>query len=244
MQKFNYEEPQAVDDSIYWIGFHDKKANLHCNPYLLIDEQDIIIFDPGSITHFPKVARKIFDLVDPGKINYMVVSHPDPDVCSNMAIMEEIIDNPALKIITHTKSARLLQHFGLQSEYYLVDQHNFQINFKNGRTMQFVDADFLHAPGAITTFDQKSGALFSSDIFGAVSDDWNLFMESEKDLEKMKPFHQEYMPSNQILRRYLEQIKKLEIKKILPQHGSVIKGEYIKKAIDYLYNLSCGYDLK
>jgi flavorubredoxin len=59
----------------------------------------------------------------------------------------------------------------------------------------------------------------------------------------MASFHQAYMPSNQVLKKCLEKIEKLDIDRILPQHGSVIEGGDIAVAIDYLKALPCGIDL-
>jgi len=38
-------------------------------------------------------------------------------------------------------------------------------------------------------------------------------------------------------------LEKLEIEHILPQHGSIIEGDDIKKAIDCLKSLKCGVDV-
>ena len=41
MAVINYEDAVAITDDIYWVGFHDQDTNLHCNPYLFIDDQDV-----------------------------------------------------------------------------------------------------------------------------------------------------------------------------------------------------------
>ena len=37
-----------------------------------------MLFDPGSIPDFPRVMRKIIDLVNPRDISWIVTSHQDP----------------------------------------------------------------------------------------------------------------------------------------------------------------------
>jgi flavorubredoxin len=59
----------------------------------------------------------------------------------------------------------------------------------------------------------------------------------------MTGFHQAYMPSNTILRPAMEHLETMDIQCILPQHGSVIEGEDVKRAIDFLKELPCGIDL-
>jgi len=242
MTKRNYDDAVAITRDIYWIGFYDKQANLHCNPYLLIDEHDAILFDPGSIPHFSIVMRKVIDLISPSEINYIVAAHQDPDVCGNLAVVEDVIDNKNLKIVAHTNTIRLIRHYGVRTEFYPVEKHDYQLGLKSGRKIDFIFTPFLHSPGAIMTYDSKSRSLFTSDVFGAISSEWELFGKDDY-LEAMKVWHQTYMPSNQILANCMQKLKKLEIDRILPQHGSVLEGERVAKAIDYLADLPCGIDL-
>jgi len=239
----NYDNALAVTREIYWVGFYDEESSLHCNPYLLInDDGDVVLFDPGSIPHFPIVMRKIVDTVNPKEISHIIVSHQDPDVCGNLAVVEDIIDNPDLKIAAHTNSIRLLRHYGLKTDFYAVDEHEFQLTLQNGRVLDFLFTPYLHSPGAIVTYDRQSKSLFSADIFGAVSIKWSLFGKGDI-LDHITVFHQIYMPGREILRNCMNQLEKLQIERILPQHGSIIEGGLIHKAIEHLKGLPCGLDL-
>lgn len=242
MKNLDFDEAIAVTRDIHWVGFHDKEANLHCNPYLLIDDQDVVLFDPGSIPHFPVVMRKIIDLVNPGEITHIVVSHQDPDVCGNLAVLEDVISNPDLKIVAHTNTIRLIRHYGVSSGYYAVEQNDNKLHLASGRELQFLFTPYLHSPGAIVTYDTKTKSVFTSDIFGAISDDWSLF-KSENYLEPMRIWHQTYMPSNRILANCMKRLSKLDIDRILPQHGSVLEQDQAQKAIQFLAELPCGLDL-
>jgi flavorubredoxin len=108
--------------------------------------------------------------------------------------------------------------------------------------LEFLFTPYLHSPGAIMTYDAKTRSLFSSDVFAAISEDWNLYA-SGNFFSSMNGFHQKYMPSNVILRRGLQQLWNYQIDRILPQHGSIIEGEDVAKAIEYLQCLPCGIDL-
>jgi flavorubredoxin len=243
MKTLDFEEAIAVTRDIHWVGFYDKEANLHCNPYLLIDDPDVIVFDPGSIPHFPVVMRKVIDLVNPSDITHVMVSHQDPDVCGNLAVLEDVIGRPDLKIVAHTNTIRLLRHYGISSEYYAVEKNDYKLRLSSGRELQFLFTPYLHSPGAIVTFDTRTKSLFSSDIFGAISDDWSLF-KNENYLEPMRFWHQTYMPSNRILANCMERLKQLEIDRILPQHGSVLEHGQVEQAIQFLTDLPCGLDLQ
>lgn len=243
MKNDDVNEAVAVTREIHWVGFHDQEANLHCNPYLLIDDKEVVLFDPGSIPHFPVVMRKVIDLVNPGEITHLVVSHQDPDVCGNLAVLEDVINRTDLKIVAHTNTIRLIRHYGIRSDYYAVEKNNFTLTLSSGRELRFLFTPYLHSPGAIATYDSKTRSLFSSDIFGAISQDWSLF-KNDNFLEPMCLWHQTYMPSGRILSACMKKLSKLQIERILPQHGSILEGDQVQQAIHYLSELPCGLDLE
>ncbi len=242
MINYDYNNAIAISRDIYWVGYEEKDSSLHCNPYLLIDDKEVIFFDPGSIPDFPTIMRKVLDIIDPQCINLIVASHQDPDVCGNIAILEDVIVNNNLKFAVHSNTGRLTDHYGIVSENYLVDKNDYKYTLKSGRVLEFIYAPYLHSPGAIATYDKKSKTLFSGDIFGGVSSEWKLFADKNF-LENMKAFHQLYMPSNQILKNFINKLNNYEIDRILSQHGSIIEGDDVKKAIDFLRDLPCGIDL-
>lgn len=239
----DYDNTAAVTRDIHWVGYYDREAHLHCNPYLLIDEKEVVLFDPGSIPHFPIVMRKVIDLVNPRNISLIVTSHQDPDVCGNLAVVEDVVERPDLKIAAHGYAVRLIRHYGLRSEFYPVEEHDFKFTLQSGRVLEFIHTPYLHAPGAVMTYDRRTRSLFSGDIFGAVSREWSLFA-GDNFLEPMGDFHRVYMPSNSILKHCMEGLEQYELDRILPQHGSILEGENIRKALDYLKALPCGLDLR
>jgi flavorubredoxin len=172
----------------------------------------------------------------------VVVSHQDPDVCGSLAVLEEVINKENLQIIAHTNTIRLIRHYGLKSRYYAVDQHDFRYALPSGRVFEFLFTPYLHSPGAIMTYDAQSRSLFTSDVFGAISDNWALFASADN-LESMKAWHQAYMPSNTLLKNCMHRLEVMEIDRLLPQHGSIFEEDNVILAIDYLKQLPCGLDL-
>lgn len=238
----NYDEAVAITRDIHWVGFHDRQRNVHCNPYLLIDEQDVVFFDPGSIPDFAVIMRKVIDLVNPEKITFVVASHQDPDVCGNLPVLEDVINRAELRIVAHGNTVRLIRHYGLRSDFYAVEDEHFKLTLKSGRTLEFLHTPYLHSPGAVMTYDTRTRSLFTSDLFGAISQEWSLFAQGDF-LTPMKPWHQAYMPGNRLLASCMDRIARLPLDRILPQHGSVLEGPQIAQAVAYLRDLPCGMDL-
>ncbi len=241
----DYNEPIKVAEGVYWVGFYDEKANFHCNPYLLIDGSEAILIDPGSIPHFPVVARKVFSLVKPKQITKIILHHQDPDLCASVPIFEDLIARSDMKIVLHPRAGFLVWHYGVKSEFINIDEKQ-TIEFGDGRKLKFVNAPYLHTPGVFMTYDEKTKTLFSSDLFGAFSKpDWSLYANVDAYLEEMAAFHAPYMPSKEILAHTMSKLEKMDIDMICSQHGSIISGkENVKKAITFLKNLDCGDYLK
>ncbi len=232
----------AVTREIRWVGFFEDAGRLRCNPYLLIDEDEAVLFDPGSIPDFPVVMRKIIDQINPGAISVIVISHQDPDVCGNLAVVEDVVERDDLRIAGHINTIRLVQHQDLKSSFYPVEQNDYRLTLNSGRVLEFIHMPYLHSPGAIATYDPKTKTLFTGDVFGAIGKAESLFA-GKTFLKDMESFHQAYMPGNKILRRAMQRFEAMEIDRILPQHGCVIEGSQVQEAIAYLKELPCGCDL-
>ncbi|MBT6229364.1 MAG: MBL fold metallo-hydrolase, partial [Candidatus Scalindua sp.] len=172
-----YDETMAhnIVDGIYWVGFADRKAGFSNNPYILDDGEDVILFDPGSRApeHFNIVKEKVCSVVKPERINYIVAHHQDPDLCASIPLFEKIVD-PRVKIITPTRAAPFMRYYDSISEIIPVEDGE-TLSLKSGRVITFVHTPYVHFAGSMVTYDAKTKTVFSSDIFGAFSIDWNLY---------------------------------------------------------------------
>ena len=184
----------------------------------------------------------MIDLIPPQSITGVVISHQDPDVCGNLAVIEDIVENPELKIYAHINTIRLIAHLGLSGQLTDVSGINYQLRLSGGRVLEFIPLPYLHSPGAIATYDVRSKSLFSGDVFGAIGANNELF-SSDGLPQSMDSFHQAYMPSNVVLRPAMEKFSTMQIERILPQHGAIIEGDDVAVAIEHLRTLPCGIDL-
>ncbi|AFM42295.1 diguanylate cyclase (GGDEF) domain-containing protein [Desulfosporosinus acidiphilus SJ4] len=225
-----------IAEDIFWVGGSDQEGGLHCNPYLLIDGDEAVLIDPGSVLDFDYVFENVCSIVPLAKIKYIVLHHQDPDLCASVPLFEQ--KGAVFEVVTHWRTQTIVKYYGIKSKYYSVNEHDFRLTLKSGRVLGFVQTPYLHFPGAIATYDYSSKTLFSSDLFGAFSYGWSLYA-GEDYLEKMKTFHEHYMPSNDILRPVMEVFLGMDISMIAPQHGSIIRNN-VTKYIKALRDLECG----
>ena len=246
----DYEGVVEIENGVYWVGFYDKQAGLHCNPYLIIDNDEALVIDGGSRPDFATVMMKILQTgVAPDQIVALLYQHYDPDLCGSIPNFESLIKNKDLEIISASENLMFIRHYSAKSDLVSLSKLGFQYKFSSGRTLEFIKTPYSHSGGSIVTFDTASGILFSSDLFGSLGTEWELYLTLKPEcidcinLEKcpggktncpirdILNFHKALMPSKKALQYSIEQILKVPFKMIAPQHGSIIKDKEIMRYV-------------
>lgn len=234
-----YLQPVEIAEGIYWVGFVDKGAGLHCNPYLIVEGDEAVLIDGGSRGDFSTVMLKILRAgVNPKNISRLIYHHADPDLCGNIPHLEAIIENPDLKIISHKENNTFINYYSSLTPKQCIEDLEYRFEFATGRTLRFILTPYAHTPGNFITYDEKTKTLFSSDIFGSYDRIWELYLNLEDNCHDCKPlafkddtkcpiygiidFHQKIMNSAASLRYALDRIEELDIELVAPQHGSLI----------------------
>ncbi len=226
---------------IYWIGASTDSA-FRCNSYLIKNNKEAILIDPGGRDAFAQVKRSIQTIMDPAGITALILSHQDPDIAASMFDWIEL--NPSIQIISSPRTHLLLPHYG-KLEYNSFDnEENNHYSLSEESELYFVPAPFLHFPGAFVTYDKTSNFLFTGDIWSSLDTNWKMFVESfSQHVSQMDLFHKDYMSTGIAARGFIRSLVNLEIEAILPQHGSIIGKDHIQSAFLYLENLECGIDI-
>ncbi|MDR2022521.1 MAG: MBL fold metallo-hydrolase [Hungatella sp.] len=240
-QDLNYNEYVKIAEGVYWVGFFDENAGLHCNPYLIADGDEAVLIDSGSREDFSTVMLKVMRTgVSPGRISRLIYQHYDPDLCGNIPHIETLINSEDLKIISHHENNIFINYYSVSTPKQCIEQLGFHFEFASGRRLEFIRTPYSHSPGSFVTYDVKTKILFSSDIFGSYDHNWSLFTLIGHECRDCTPrkicpitqkvcqikgiinFHQRNMPSKKALEYALERIEKLDISLIAPQHGSIL----------------------
>ena len=236
----DYNEYVEIADGIYWVGFYDDMAGLHCNPYLIVDGDEAVLIDSGSRNDFSTVMLKIMRTgTDLRNIKRLIYQHYDPDLCGNIPHMEALIGGENLKILSHKENNIFINYYSTKSVKECVEELGLHYKFSSGRELLFIRIPYSHSPGSFVTYDTKTKVLFSSDLFGSYDADWSLFspvcekcadctpVEICPDMKKscqiigVWDFHRRVMTSTKALHFALRQIKGLDLSMIAPQHGSI-----------------------
>ncbi len=230
---------RSTGREVDWIGSLQDTI-FHCNAYLLRSGKQTYLIDPGGREHFPQVRDRVSKLMKPSEVTHIIVHHQDPDLCASIPLWLEI--NPGITVLTHSRAAVLLPHYGFPSER-VTPIDGGQFTLAEGE-LHFIPAPFLHFPGAFATYDTTTGFLFSGDIFAALSSDWKLAVENlDEHLGLMELFHIDYMANNRAARGFLDNLGDRRVSAILPQHGSIIRQADVGAAFSWLRELPCGLDI-
>lgn len=229
-----------IGERVWWVGQYLPDDLFQCNAYLIEHGEDSVLIDPGGHLTFDAVRKKVEEVVPFSKIRYFICHHQDPDITASLKLIEEVPGlNPDSVVVTHWRARELIKHYDLRMPFREIEEHGWQLDL-GGRILFFVFTPYLHFPGAFCTFDSASGIMFSSDIFGGMTRDWSLVARDESYFEDIRPFHEHYMPSREILLHGLMKMEEYPIRLIAPQHGSLIHGDLIGFVSEKLKQLDCG----
>jgi len=224
---------------VWWVGSMLPADRFQCHVYLVEQGDQSVLIDPGSALIADVVIRKVDSIVGVDHVRWLVCSHQDPDIIGALPALHDRGLHPDAKIVTHWRDEALIVHSGTALPFWRIEEHNWRLPLKD-RTLQFRFTPYVHFAGAFCTFDEVSGTLFSSDLFGGFSADLSLYASSMAYFESMRAFHEHYMPSREILAHALDQLRDLPMRRIAPQHGQIIPEELIAPLIGQLQQLECG----
>ncbi len=226
---------------IYWVGavdwdvrdFHGYSTykGTTYNAFLIVDKK-VTLFDTVKRSHMDELLHNIRAIIDPAKIDYLVVNHVEMDHSGSLPAMMDII-KPEKLFCSPMGQKALLDHFHREDWPYEVVKSGTEISLGK-RTIQFIETRMLHWPDSMFSYIKEDGILFSSDAFGqhyATSERY----DDEVDLSVVLQESSKYYAN--ILYLYAPLIKKLlasvatmnlDIKMIAPDHGVIWRTHHNK----------------
>jgi diguanylate cyclase (GGDEF)-like protein len=233
------QQPFELAPGVWWVGCHQADDSFQAHAYLVVNGSNSVLIDPGGRRTFPETLRKIRQIIPFESIRYFVCQHQDPDITASLIEIDAMAKHPDAVIVTHWRAQMLMKEYGLALPFLCVEKNDWKLDL-GGRMLKFVFTPYAHFPGAFCTFDETSRVLFSSDLFGGFTEGFKLFAEDESYFEAMRPFHEHYIASNEVLVHAVGKIRQLPLTMICPQHGRIIPAKLTDYMYDRLISLDCG----
>lgn len=231
MKKYNI--PQLSKD-VYSVGVKDWNRRIFdsliplpqgttYNSYLIKGKEKTALIDTVNPGFEKELVQKINQVSDAKNIDFLIMNHAEPDHAGTIPVIMN--ESKKAMLITTEKGAKMAQTFyDIQLNRIKVVKQDEKLDL-GGKTLQFIDAPWLHWPETMFSYLIEDKILFSCDFFGAhtaagIYDD---------DVDELIPFAMRYygeimMPFNRMGNNAIEKIKDLKIEIIAPSHGPIYKN--------------------
>jgi flavorubredoxin len=219
-------------------------AAVQTNQHLIIHEKGGMILDPGGHKVYAKVLSDTMAQLGGGKLEYVFLSHQDPDIVA--AINGWLMTTDAIGYAS-SLWIRFIPHFGLDrlvaDRLKPIPDQGMKLDL-HGLPLVILPAHFLHSPGNFQVYDPISKILYSGDLGASVNDGFQMVTDFEAHVPFMEGFHRRYMSSRRSMRAWAKMVRQLDIELIAPQHGRYFKGRaMVQRFVDWCEQLECGVDL-
>lgn len=142
------------------------------NSYLVKGSEKTALIDSVKVKFWDEHLNRLKELVDPAAIDYLIISHAEPD---HTGSIEKFLDiNPNVTIFGSDAAIDILKEIANRSFKYQVVNHGDKLSLGN-LTLTFLSVPFLHWPDSIYTYLEEEGILFSCDSFASHYPDEKLF---------------------------------------------------------------------
>ena len=162
-----------IKKGIHWVGavdwhirdFHGYSVNKGStyNSYLVLDDK-VTLFDAVKKPFKSDMLHNIYKVIDPGKIDYLVVNHVEPDHSGSIPEIMEAVKPEKVFCSSRGKKA-LLDHYHRDDWPYEVVESGQEISIGK-RTITFLETRMLHWPDSMFSYIKEESLLISSDAFG------------------------------------------------------------------------------
>lgn len=210
------------------------------NQYMVVTKNNALLMDPGGIELFATMLAAVIKQVSPDKITHLFASHQDPDIISSLGLWDQAL--PEAVLHSPWLWEGFIRHFGMDNiTFDPIPDEGSKLTLDN-TSLEFIPAHYLHSSGNFNVYDPEAKILMSGDIGAALeSIDAPLYVENfDQHVDKMKMFHQRWMPSNRAKNDWVERVSKLEIDMLCPQHGRIFKGDDVKRFLEWFSQLEVG----
>ncbi|BAK80622.1 FprA family A-type flavoprotein [Candidatus Arthromitus sp. SFB-rat-Yit] len=233
-----------IQNDLLWVGALDPELRVFdiimntpygttYNSYVIIGSEKTAVFETVKSQFFDQYIERLKEAnIDLKKIDYLVVSHTEPDHAGSVERMIELCPN--ISIVASPTAIKYLKKVANKDFKYIEATQNSSISLGD-KTLEFISAPFLHWPDTIYTYVKELKTLITCDSFGAHYCTNNIFDDSVENYEDYMDALKYYYdcifgPFKSFVLKALDKIKDLEINYVCTGHGPVLR-KHIQKVI-------------
>ena len=224
-----------LKDGITWLGVQDPNLErfdvimeteygTSYNSYFVKGENKSVLFETVKLGFYDEYIEKLSKETKIDKIDYLVVSHTEPDHVGSIEKLLDVI--PDIKIVGTKAAISYLGKIVNKPFNSMIVKDGDSIDL-GGKTLEFITAPFLHWPDTMYTYIKEDKVILTCDSFGAHYSFDELLSSKltnhDEYLESLKFYFDVIMgPFKKYVLMAINKINNLEIDMILPGHGPVL----------------------
>jgi len=190
------------------------------NAYVVKGSEKTALIDTVDPTKAEELLSNL-RMLGLGRMDYIVSHHAEQD--HSGSIPQVLAEYPSAKVVANEKCKEFLKDLLLiPDEKFLVinDGERLQLG---GRTLQFMNAPWVHWPETFITYLVEDKILFTCDFFGSHLATSDLTVKDEAHVYRAaKRYYAEIMmPFRATIRNNIEKLKTLDYRMIAPSHGPI-----------------------
>ncbi len=224
-----------ITKDIYWNGLNDRtsdlfegiwpitKTGVSYNSYVIVDEK-VALIDLVKGIKTDDFLSNLEEVVDPKKVNYVIINHMEPDHTGMIKTMQKVAPN--VIFVGSEKTKQMLEDFYQLQPNFMIVQTGDTLNLGN-HVLEFYDIPWVHWPETIATYERSSKVLFSCDAFGGFGAlGGSIFDDKYEDLEFYKEEALRYYANivakfSRFVLKAFDVLGSLDIQIIAPSHGLI-----------------------
>ncbi len=235
-----------VKEGINWVGavdwtvrdFHGYSTHKGTtyNSFLILDDK-VTLFDTVKKPFKNDMLHNIYKVIEPSKIDYLVVNHVEPDHSGSLPEIMEVVKPEKLFCSSRGKKA-LLDHYHREDWPYEVVGTGQEIGLGK-RTVQFIETRMIHWPDSMFSYVKEDALLIASDGFGqhwATSERFNDEVDSSELMaHAAKYFANILLPYSGLIQKLLAAVQQMNLKidMICPDHGLIWRKDPLQIVAAY-----------
>lgn len=226
-----------IKNNLYWVGALDPGLRVFdiimytpygttYNSYVLKGSEKTALFETVKDKTFEQYKERLVDLgIDLKTVDYIVVSHTEPDHAGSVEKMLDLAPNA--KIVGSERAVTFLKEIVNRDFEYILVEDGDTLSLGD-KTLEFYSVPMLHWPDTIYTYIKEDKTLVTCDSFGSHYSNEkilnNLNEEEEANyLEALKYYYDNIMgPFKPFVLTAIDKIRNLDIDIICPGHGPVL----------------------
>ncbi len=228
-------ETLKLRENFYWTGIVDENLRVFdiimytefgttYNSYLLKAGDKTILFETSKAKFVDEYLKKLKELTDIHKIDYLVVNHTEPDHAGSVEKLLEL--NPGMKIIATGCAIGFLKEIvnGEFTGIPVKDNERMKIGDK---TLRFMVVPNLHWPDTMYTYIEEEQILVTCDSFGSHYGFHDMLLSKVTDwdgyMRATKYYYDNILgPFQPFMLKALNRVRELDLTMICTGHGPVI----------------------